>query len=261
MCPGLHILTHWVNLDHPQSTDRPLVGYVFIPVKYLAQYLKLAEHAALLQVPPLDNEPLSLWEGQSVLLLSTFHPLIWDSSFKCYPETRVGFLKNMNSYKLFYMPYKRCCFKQFCYHWSLPVLPGTSKQFSVKIPVQQMLILLTSLYIPHPTPPPPHPNTPTSYLHRYLQVRWIKRKRENNLCVFPLTENDPNLKLFGYFTTSCIFRREWLLIPPSFLLSFLYFFSSSTSIYRISSKFKTLCLMLLVGETFLSLCSHPQEKF
>lgn len=188
MCPGLHILTHWVDLDHPQSTDRPLVGYVFIPVKYLAQYLKLAEHAALLQVPPLDNEPLSLWEGQSILLLFTFHPLMWDSSFKCYPETRVGFLKNMNSYKSFYMPYKRCCFKQFCYHWSLHVLPGTSKQFSVKIPVQQMLkffslhfIFPIQLLLPHSST---HPH------HIYIDIsKWGElRGKEKIICVFFLLQ-------------------------------------------------------------------------
>lgn len=137
MCSRLHLLAHLVELDHPASTDRLLVRIQFHPYKFLAQYLILAEHTAnSCKFILSENGPLSLLEGRALLLLSTSHAMMLDSSFKCSPQTRIGFLKTGNSCQSFHcVLYKGCCCKQISCSSDLQVLSRTSKQCSVKSPI------------------------------------------------------------------------------------------------------------------------------
>lgn len=86
----LHMLTYLVLLDHPESVDRLLMRIYFIPVKFLLNTTNL-------QVPPLRKCAIVLSTRTGCPSVIHFSFQMGDSCFKCYPQTRVGFLKNVNS--------------------------------------------------------------------------------------------------------------------------------------------------------------------
>lgn len=134
---------------------------------------------------------MSLLEEQSILLLSTFHSLMQDSCLKCFHQIKAGFLKNMNSCLLIMCHIKdvalsRSATIQACTFY----LSGTSKQFSVKSPVQPKLKFFSLHFVFPSYFSSPTCHHTTSNLQRNLQGRYIKRKQENNICrSSPLLKN------------------------------------------------------------------------
>ena len=156
-----------MSVGHPESTDRPLVAACF----HSSEVLGVEPDTC--RVHGSENGPLSLLEGQSTLFLPVFHSLMWGSCFKCYPQTRVGFLKIYEFLSFHSVSYEGRCSKRVELHLGLQVLSTRNCKATLgeKSSSTNTQLFLASLYVPHPIPLPPPATTTTSNLHRNLLGR------------------------------------------------------------------------------------------